>query len=159
MGGNKDNKIISFGIVAVLILVFVYVLIGQNNSGSTLVTDTNSETVSNESNGGMPVPQGFPQDIPVERSSIVDSKALEYKEENLKELSVSYESTESVQVKYSEYKTYLSQAGYTVTEGNPNSPVKSMTGLKPEANLAVVISSINGKTLVQLAYILKSLVD
>ncbi|MDO8424027.1 MAG: hypothetical protein Q7S54_00260 [bacterium] len=105
-------------------------------------------------NGVIPMPAGFPQGIPFE-GIITESATTRYPEQNATQLSVSFQTPKTIDEKYAEYKAYLSQAGYIVTEGEPNAPAKSLFGTKMDANLSVVVSSPDGITLVQLSYLLK----
>lgn len=107
--------------------------------------------------GVTPPPAGFPSDIPIETGVVLESSTTHYPELNARQLSLSYQSTKNVSEKYTEYKNYLNQAGYAVTEGSSSSPVRAIFGTKDNANLSIVISNPDGETIVQVAYLLKSL--
>ncbi len=106
-------------------------------------------------NGIISVPVGFPQGIPLESGSLIESATTQYPGENVQQLSISYRSSKTIAQKYTEYKDYMNQAGYSLTEGNKSAPVRAIFGTKENTNLSVAISSSEGKTLVQLSYLLK----
>lgn len=166
MEQSQNIKTISAVIVIVLILVAGYFLFGKNRSPEGVnqqVTGGNDQepmVVVEKTplvNGVLSIPTGFPEDIPIERSGILESATTQYPDQNAKQLSVSYRSSRTVTQKYAEYKNYISRAGYDVTEGDASSAVRSIFGTKEGANLSVVITSSRGRTLVQLSYLLKSL--
>lgn len=106
-------------------------------------------------NGVVPAPAGFPQDIPLESGNLVESATTQYPREDARQLSLSYLSSKTMTQKYAEYKNYMEQTGYQITEGSAGSSLKTIWGTKENANLTVVVSSKEGKTLVQLSYLLK----
>lgn len=123
---------------------------GDAGSKPMLVEVENTQMI----NGILPEPQGFPRDIPLEKGVITESAVTSYPEQNAQQLSVSYKSSKTVNQKYTEYKNYMTKAGYIVTEGQAGSP-RAIFGTKADVNLSVVVSSRDGKTLVQLSYLLK----
>ncbi|MDP3874954.1 MAG: hypothetical protein Q8Q22_00320 [bacterium] len=106
-------------------------------------------------NGTLSLPAGFPEDIPLEGGSLIESATTQYPRENARQLSVSYLSSRTMTQKYVEYRDYMKQAGYQIVEGSASSPIKSIFGTKKDANLSVAISSAGGQSLVQLSYLLK----
>ena len=162
----QNTKLILAIIVILLVLGIGYILFARysvpreeneevasdlsNDQGSMVVVE-NTPLV----NGVLSVPAGFPQDIPLEKADIIESATTDYPDQNAKQLSVSYKSSKTIAQKYSEYKTYMTQAGYSLTEGGTNTPVRAIFGSKVGANLSVAISSSGGKTLVQISYLLK----
>lgn len=106
-------------------------------------------------NGFLSTPPGLPSDIPVEPSNIVESATTNYPGQSSSQLSVTYTSSKTVAQKYAEYKTYMTGKGYSITEGSASAPVRAIFGTKADANLSVAISTSQGKTLVQLSYLLK----
>ncbi|KKT14881.1 MAG: hypothetical protein UW76_C0037G0002 [Parcubacteria group bacterium GW2011_GWF2_44_8b] len=123
---------------------------GTNGEPATVVVK-NTPMV----NGIISVPVGFPQGIPLESGSLIESATTQYPGENVQQLSISYRSSKTIAQKYTEYKDYMNQAGYSLTEGNKSAPVRAIFGTKENTNLSVAISSSEGKTLVQLSYLLK----
>lgn len=107
-------------------------------------------------NGELPAPSGLPKDIPIESSNILESITTKFPDQGMIQSSVSYLSSKTSIEKYSEYKAYLAKAGYEVKEGDSAYPVMALFGTKADANLSVVVSNSQGKTLVQLAYLFKS---
>ena len=124
---------------------------GTNGEPATVVVK-NTPMV----NGIISVPVGFPQGIPLESGSLIESATTQYPGENVQQLSISYRSSKTIAQKYTEYKDYMNQAGYSLTEGNKSAPVRAIFGTKENTNLSVAISSSKGKTLIQLSYLLKS---
>src|SRR3989344_4707394 len=162
---SSNTKVILAAVIILVVLGVGYVWfgnrvpggVGQESSGNgdqeTMVVVENTPMV----NGILDVPKGFPQDIPVETSGILESSTTHYPEQNAQQWSVSYQSSKTVAQKYTEYKTYLTQAGYNLTEGDINSPVRTIFATKGGTNLSVAISSAEGGALVQLSYLLTSL--
>lgn len=165
MEQTHNTKTIVVAILVLLILGGVYMFFEKKGFKSTgedrgsTATNKEQATVVVEntpvSNGTMKAPTGFPADIPVESSAIVESATTRYPE-SATQLSLSYESSKTVSEKYKEYITYMKQAGYEVTEGDANSPVKAIFGIKGDSNLTVAVSNTSGKVLVQISYLLKT---
>lgn len=156
---NKNLQTISAVVIVLLVLGAGYFLFQKyktpadiGNQEPMVVVVENTQMI----NGVIAAPAGFPQDIPFEKGHILESAVTRYPEQNAKQLSVSYQSPKTVAQKYAEYKNYMGQAGYTITEGDPNAPVRAIFGTKTDANLSVVISNPDDITLVQLSYLLKS---
>lgn len=168
MEQSQQTKTISAIVIILLVLgVAYYVLSAKyrvsvqenpsvsnsaNNSPATVVVE-NTPMV----NGAISVPARFPRDIPIEKAGIIESATTEYPAQNAQQLSVSYRSSKTIAEKYAEYRDYMSRADYRVTEGQTGALPRAIFGAKADANLSVVISSANGKTLVQLSYLLKSI--
>jgi len=161
---TQNTKLISATIVILLVFGIGYILLtkysGLEKNNEEATTNPNQGPMVVVENtpgvdGSLPVPAGFPQDIPIEQVGISESATTNYPDQNAKQLSVSYKSSKTITQKYAEYKTYLTQAGYGLTEGGANTPVRAIFGTKDSANLSVAISSSGGKTLVQISYLLK----
>lgn len=163
----QNIKTISIVVIVLLVLGAGYALSTKyrtSNQGDSSVSPANDDrpaTVVVENtpmvNGTIPAPAGFPQDIPLEKGEILESAITQYPEQNAKQLSLSYQSAKTIAQKYAEYKSYMQQAGYQITEGDASSPVRAIFGTKESANLSVAISSLKKQTLVQLSYLLKSI--
>ncbi|MBI2065550.1 MAG: hypothetical protein HYT68_00555 [Candidatus Zambryskibacteria bacterium] len=163
-GQLQNTKTILLVVAVLLVLGLGYILlsgkyqsqikrtptsVGADNSA--IVTVKNTPMV----NGALPVPDGFPPEIPLESSVIVDSATTHYPEINALQLSVSYESQRTIAEKYAEYLSYMQQAGYEITEGDANAPVRAIFGTEEKTNLTVVVSDSANSTLVQISYLLK----
>ena|SRR3989344_3862512 len=122
----------------------------ENNKGDMVVVENTPQA-----GGTFGVPAGFPEEIPLEKSKILESATTRYPDRNARQLSISYRSGSSVAAKYAEYKAYMEKSGYFVTEGGTNSDAKAIFGTKEHTNLSVVISGSGGSTLVQLSYLEK----
>ena len=163
MEQSQNKKTISALVVIVLVLLLGYFLYSKYRASNEGVTPTaiseqprkveveNTATV----NGVLPAPAGLPSDIPLEGGAMLESVTTKYPEQNAEQLSLNYHSSKSVADKYAEYKAYMQKAGYEVMEGDASSPVRALFGEKEDANLTVVVSSSDGGTLVQLAYLIK----
>jgi len=103
-------------------------------------------------NNAVVAPKGLPSDLPIEKGSIIESATTNYPDQNATQLSISYESAKSLDLKYAEYKSYMEKAGYKVSEGEGTNP-RSIFGSKEGANLSVVISTRESGSLVQIAYL------
>ena len=146
--------------VGFLLLTKYHVSLNQENLPTSGHVDDEQVTVVVENtpvvNGALSAPAGFPRDIPLESDNLTESATTQYPRENARQLSLSYLSLKTIAQKYAEYKTYMNQAGYSLTEGNATAPVRAIFGVKEDSNLSVAISGSKGKTLVQLSYLLKS---
>lgn len=162
----QNIKTVPAVIIILLVLGVGYVLFAKyrtsDNQGNQPISgDTSDELtivlVKNTPivNGAIFAPREFPEDIPLEGGSLIESATTQYPRENARQLSVSYLSSKTIAQKYAEYKTYMNQAGYSLAEESVSSPIKSILGTKKDANLSVAISSAGEQSLVQLSYLLK----
>jgi hypothetical protein len=109
-----------------------------------------------ERDGGvLPPPREFPADIPIETARITESSTATIPGTNIKQLTVSYTSTQTLAAKERAYRTYMQEKGFEISESPAGSPVRGLFGRKENADISVVLSSSSGTTLVQIAYILK----
>jgi hypothetical protein len=122
------------------------------NSGTLQVVVEN--TPKNRGVAGLPA--GFPTSIPVEVNNIAESATTRYPAQRVQQLSLSYLSSMTINKKYDEYKNYLKLNGYALKEGSVSAPIRYIFGTKDNINLSVFISSEQGKTLIKLAYLLKT---
>ena len=162
---TQKAKAVTSIIVLILVIGIGYVLYtnyrsgqsglpssGNDNEGATAVVVENTPLI----NGELPAPIGLPAGIPIEEGNVIESATTKYPEQGAEQLSMNYLSSKTVAQKYAEYKTYMAKAGYDISEGDASSPIRAIFGTKADANLSVVISISGDKTLVQLAYLLKS---
>ncbi|GEM_PF-3436030 len=163
----QHTKTISAVIIILLVLGAGFLLFlkyrtlpKSENPPITDSTNRESRTVVVENtpliNGTLSLPAGFPQDIPLERGNLIESATTYYPEQSVRQLSISYWSSRTVTQKYAEYKNYMTASGYEMTEENTSAPVRAIFGVKEGRNLSIAVSSREGKTLVQLSYLLKS---
>ena len=165
MEQSQNTKIILIAVVILLVLGIGYVLLKDRISKGTEEGKPSSYDAQRPMNvvventpahsGALSVPEGFPEDIPVETSTITESTTTNYPDRSATQLSVSYQSSKKPALKYQEYKDYMSQAGFTIKEGDVSSPVKIIFGTKSNINLTVAISGMADKTLVQISYLVK----
>lgn len=164
---NSSNKT-TLTIIIVVVILFLLLMIflagkdsRPNGSGpvdyvngeAPVIVLENTPTV----NGRLPAPEGLPASLPVEIDSIIESATTRYPEQGALQLSLSYASSKTVADKYAEYKNYMADAGYDITESDAKATPRAIFGVSSEANLSVVISTQEGRTLVQLSYLKKSL--
>ncbi|MFZ2484427.1 MAG: hypothetical protein WAX80_00675 [Minisyncoccia bacterium] len=166
METEQNTKVVSAVVVIIIILFAGYFLMSKydrspEEPGNLEGTEQEPVSVVVENtqkvDGVLPAPSGFPTDIPTETGAVLESVTTSYPGQGAKQLSLSYRSSKTVTQKYTEYKNYMTASGYQIKEGAANSPVRAIFGTKQESNLSVAISSSEGKTLVQLSYLLKSI--
>jgi hypothetical protein len=151
----KNFNLLITLIVVALALGFILsgkypVFNGSKNNLSAQVTVRNTPMVD----GTLPVPPLFPEEIPLENTLILESATTYHPGDEFTQLSVSYRSLKTVAEKYEEYKDYMNQAGYNLTEYSA-SEIKTLFGIKSDASLSINIKNVDGKTLVELSYLLK----
>ena len=166
---SQNTKIISAVVVIFLILGIGYVLFGKYRAPGEVNRQASDDSDDQEFivmventpmvNGTLSVPAGFPQDIPIEIGGVLESATTHYPAQDAEQLSVSYQSSRTIAQKYGEYKNYMTASGYQITEGDVSSQVRAIFGTKENVNLSVVISSLEKRTLVQLSYLLKLVLD
>ncbi len=162
---GPDKKTLIAVVVVLVILAAGYLLatkydkrmgIKDGDKASETIPLEVSVTHTERVNGVLPPPPGFPSDIPVEKTDIRESATTQYPTLDAKQLSLNYQTSKTVAQKLTEYRDYMKKAGYSVSESSASAPVKALFGTKDDANLTVVISNAgSGKTLVQVAYLLK----
>ena len=160
MGDLQNEKVVLFlviivatsGIVLGNILSWKVPRFGdRTNKLSAVVMVENTPMVD----GVLPIPRGFPLELSPERAEIVESATTYYPHQQAKQLSVSYLSSDTMQEKYNEYRSYMLQAGYNLTEGGKSSDTRTLSGDKGSSTLSITISNTDGKTLVELSYLSK----
>ena len=162
----SQTKIVSALVIILLILGAGFLLLTkyrvslnqENLSTSGDVGDEQATVIVENTpviNGAISAPAGFPQDIPLETGNLTESATTQYPRENARQLSLSYLSLKTIAQKYAEYKNYMEQTGYQVTEGSTSPSLKTIWGVKENVNLTVVVSGREGGTLIQLSYLLK----
>ena len=126
--------VVTLGIVVGHILSWKLPTFNDNTDNlSAVVTVENTLMV----NGILPVPQGFPEDIPLESGEIVESATTYHPSQN------------------AEYKDYMNQAGYSLTEEDTSSGARVLFGTKGNVSLSVTIKNADNRTLVELSYLSK----
>lgn len=173
MERSYTSRIISAIVIILLLAGAIYYLI---SSKGTLNPDAANQTESDDATtaptaatqpmkvvvensrslaGKLSLPAEFPSSIPVETANITESATTRFPEQNAIQLSLSYKSSKSIIAKYEEYKAYMTEAGYSVTEGDARASVRSIFGTKADANFTVAISNSGSMTLVQISYLMK----
>lgn len=152
---KNSNLLITLIVVAILAIGFLlsgkYPLFnGSRNNLSAVVTVRNTPMVD----GTLPVPPGFPAEIPIETTEVLESATTYHPDQNATQLSLSYRSTKTILDKYKEYRDFMNQAGYNLTE-NSVSEIKTLSGIKSDTSLSISMRNVDGETLVELSYLLK----
>lgn len=158
MEKQLDTKTIYSLIIILLILGAGYLFFSQydaykqpipTEAPGDAMDETESVIVMNTPlvNGVLTIPKDFPQDIPVESESILESATTRYPGQNALLLSLSYESSQTIAQKYAEYKNYMQLAGYEITEEDINVLAKGIFGVKEDIKLSVVVSASGNETL------------
>ena len=166
MENIKNNKILPI-IFVLLIIGGLYVLyVWMSGVDKTIPVDepassTNQSDIVTVKNtplvrGSLTTPPGFPEDIPIEAGQILESATTNYPNSKIEQLSLSYHSSKTVNQKFDDYKKYMQLKGYQITDSSASSPTKALFGTTVDTNLSVAISNSEGKTLVQLSYLLKA---
>ena len=157
---TKTLTAISILLVVIALGYLIFIKYDKNEESPDNNLNTNAEQITEEHtstvNGILLAPKDFPESIPFEGGNVTESVTTVYPDQKIRQLTASYLSSKTVSQKYAEYKDYMTKAGYEVEEGDPNASVRGIFGTSENANLSVVISVRDGKTLVQLAYVLKS---
>ncbi len=162
--GNMNVKIVLGALAVVVVLIAGYFAFRYFSSSSAV--DMNTSGINGRAsdaivegtptvNGVLTVPVGLPEGLPIEEGNIVESVSTEYIEHNARQINVSYISAKTEAEVYDEYKKYVSENGYEVSEGDPSSAVRSITGKKENANLSVTVSTQEEGTLIQISYLMK----
>jgi hypothetical protein len=147
-----------FLLIALSAGFLLYQFRGEERALEVLLEETPQEVVVEytERDGGvLPPPAGLPSDIPIERDRIIESSVATLTVNQTKQISLSYQSSQTVVAKVQEYRSYMQRAGYEISETPAGSAVRGLFGRKDDAQLSVVVSLTNGSTLVQIAYVVK----
>lgn len=160
MGNLQNEKVVLFLVIIVATLSIALGRIlywklplfdGHTRNLSTVVMVENTPMVD----GVLPAPAGFPQDIFLESGEIVESATTYYPSQNATQLSVSYLSSGTIEGKYNEYRNYMQQAGYNLTEGGTGTQIRTLSGTKNSNSLSVIIKNEGNKTIIELSYLSK----
>jgi hypothetical protein len=158
-------KTVSAIIIVLTILIGAYILftkygvpgdlneeMTENGNQEPMVVEVSDTPMVN---GALSAPAGFPQDIPIENNNITESTTTNYPEQNAQQLSLSYQSSQSIESIYTAYMSYLTQSDYEIMEGEADSSVRALFGTRADANLTVAISNTGSQRLVQVSYLVK----
>ena len=104
-------------------------------------------------NNSLVPPEGFPADIPVEKSKITESNLATYPEQGMVLRNLTFTSGKTKEQQRAVYVAYMQSAGYAVKEGENDLGVISLSGTKAGFNLNIVISQSSDSTLVQISHL------
>ena len=147
------------------VLVFVLIVLGGwlyfRESGSspkpteqTVTTVTNGVQVTKTdiSKSGSKLPEGFPEDIPVEAANIKDSYRAYYEKVKATQYTVSYVSKLSKDTLWKTYSDFMNGEDFKVDPTSSRS-IGQISGVKGDDSMSVVITANAGVTLVQIVYL------
>lgn len=105
------------------------------------------------------IPQGFPNDIPLEIANITEGQKANFVDRGVTQYTVSYKSAKSLSSKYSEYTNFASKSGYSFV-ANGYIKTDSSSGfyaIKGDDSLTVMVSEIPNEknVLIQITYLHK----
>lgn len=119
---------------------------------TTAVSNGVQVTKTDTSKSGSKLPEGFPEDIPVEAANIKDSYRAFYEKVRATQYTVSYISKLSKDALWKTYSDYMNSENYTVDPTSSRS-LGQISGVKGDDSMAVVITANSGVTLVQIVYL------
>jgi hypothetical protein len=99
------------------------------------------------------LPQGFPQDIPVNLETIVAGSTSAFTGRTYVQYSVSFLSDRTRAQEYQSYLSFMTNAGYEFGSAGRNPQQFSLYGTKDNDDLSITISEQSGKTLVHIGYL------
>ena len=166
IGQNKKNINIVWIIASfVVVLGLSYYAIQNkenfNRSASTNNTKENIDiqnvNLSSVKNDADKIPQGFPNDIPLEIANITGGQRADFVDRGVTQYTVSYNSALDLPTKYSEYVDFASKAGYSfVSDGYIKTESSSgFYATKGNDSITVLVAeAVNKKgVLVQITYL------
>ncbi len=158
MENNTNHILRTIGAVVFLVVViggFVFWQRYQAQKRALVIANTpmKVEVVNTpEIAGKAQKPEGFPADLPVELTDVVESQKSNFTEQGAVQTSFTYRSKKALSEKYSEYLSYMQKSGYEVKEGSANE-VKTLFGTKAGENLSITLSTWESLTVVQIAHL------
>lgn len=101
--------------------------------------------------------EGLPNDLPINKASLVEQKRLAYPAQGTILYSLSYRTPRTPEDVVSEYKTYLTDHGYALHLASTTSAsaISSIGGHRIKDNISITITPGKGFNLVQLAVLYK----
>ncbi len=102
---------------------------------------------------GSKLPQGFPNDIPVELVNVIDSYKAFYEKVQATQYTVSYTSDRDREDLWNMYSKFMNDSGYRIDVAQTSRGLGQISGAKGDDSLSVVVTSSNGVSLVQLSYL------
>lgn len=160
----NDKKLMAIFAIALIAFAGIFYFFGVN--GVAIKKDEVNKVVSYtkeniqidnidlaKSEGKDRIPVGFPQDMPIDTSTILESYKATYPDRGLVQYIVSYTSEKTANILLKEYQDYMNKADYIIFDTNGKDQFRSsLSGSKGSARLSVVIGTSAGKMLVTIAY-------
>lgn len=158
---HKRLKVLLTVLLAVLVVVGGYVwlkgmLSKPADDAAAEVSEPKENVVVEAYEEAGIAPEGFPADIPVEIARVTESYKTEYKEHNVEQYTLTYETDKIKDAKWDEYNTYMKTSGYSMASGSTNKSAGTLYGTKGNTGLLVTVNRENNKTVVRLNYFVKS---
>jgi len=161
---SSNRDVISLVVVFLALLIVVYLIQGtfkDNEKAADQVSQPEGtkenvivrETNLNEVSGRERLPIGFPTDVPVDTSAIVESFSANYPDRGVTQSTVSFSSNKSQAALFSEYATFMTNTGYDFGQSGKNENLKTLFGTKDGNDLLIVFPINNSVTSVQITYV------
>jgi hypothetical protein len=161
MQEKNENRIIIPALLLVLVLVGGYMYFNSRLSLNTFVPQS-AETGKVEVNNLLTThdetktaPSAYPANFPIEKANITESYSVEYKDQGVKQDSVSYTSTATKDVLWKTYSDYFTANGFTIDTNATNKTNGVMSAAKEKQIISMVISTHGKVSLVQINIINK----
>ncbi len=157
----ENNKI---KIVVVLIILVSFVFYGSTHNWDFAFSVRVKEEVKKENfvlqkidvtkvANEDKLPTGFLKDIPVELKNVTESNTLIYTDKGVTLYSVAYSSIKKMAEKEIEYRKYLSKNGFTIKNTIKQTSLINLEATKDKDTIAITITSKEGGSFVQIAYV------
>ncbi|HEX8994330.1 MAG TPA: hypothetical protein VF803_03700 [Candidatus Paceibacterota bacterium] len=130
-------------IVAIIALALGTDVLYRHLHRAAVVPSAMSTSTPLRTDFGSTTPTGFPADIPVERgTTLMQSYSLSYVGKN--QLSISFDSVKTVEENYELYESYLSGAGFSITNTYRSAALASLYGVSTTTEINVTIRESAG---------------
>jgi len=146
-------------ILTALIVVIVLAVLVLQTTGRSAKQNFTSENVKvtkvdpTKATGKDKLPQGFPEDIPVNYSGVYESTTLTYPDRQVVLYSVSYYSAKQSEELYAEYEKYLAGAKYSIVNKSKSAAQMTYQASRVNDTLSVVITPRSPGAMIQLAFV------
>jgi len=159
----KNSNKSALVVVIILIIAFGAFFLLKKQSSNTDSTDKTpqgtqekvdvKEVDLSKVTGDGRVPTSFPDDLPLDASSITKSYVADFPERGVTQNTISYNSTKKRDALYKEYLTYMTKNGYTFAEDGQNETLGALYGTKDNDDLSIIVRSEGSLTVVDITYL------
>ncbi|MDB5253962.1 MAG: hypothetical protein JWL80_28 [Parcubacteria group bacterium] len=161
MQEKNETRIIVPALLLVLVLVGGYMYFNSRiylNKLSPKIVETKKVEVDNllaTQQETKNIPSAYPDNFPIEKANITESYSVDYKDENIKQDSVSYTSAATKDILWKIYSDYFTANGFVIDTNATNKTNGIIAATKEKQTVSVIIS-VHGKvSLVQINIINK----